>query len=148
MPPTSTRQLISSYYLAKHRLSMANIILCREIGQTRLEKLANQLKFPAKIQNRGERFGRKRKNMYLCRPYMGVRNLPQAQSGDKLRVHKVPLPSIFPSPGQEGRHEYPITSTPLSQAGLRIPPSGSSLPHLTAMHPVFCAMAYYGAVWI
>ena len=34
--------------------------------------------------------------MYLCRPYMGVRNLPQAQSGDKLRVHKVPLPSIFP----------------------------------------------------
>ena len=31
---------------------------------------------------------------------MGVRNLPQAQSGDKLRVHKVPLPSIF-SPLQD-----------------------------------------------
>ena len=67
---------------------------------------------------------------------MGVRNLPpRPRVGDKLRVHKVPLPSIFPSPGQEGRNEYPITS-PLSQAGLRIPPSGSSLPHLKAMHPV------------
>ena len=60
---------------------MANIILCREIGQTRLEKLANQLKFPAKIQNRGERFGRKRKNMYLCHPFMGVRNLPPGPEG-------------------------------------------------------------------
>ena len=45
---------------------------------------------------------------------MDVRNLPQAQSGDKLRVHKVPLPSIFPSPGQEGRHKHPITSPPLA----------------------------------
>ena len=32
---------------------------------------------------------------------MGVRNLPQAQSGDKLRVHKVPLPSISPPPLQD-----------------------------------------------
>ena len=35
--------------------------------------------------------------MYLCRPYMGVGNLPPWPGvGDKLRVHKVPLPSIFP----------------------------------------------------
>ena len=78
---------------------------------------------------------------------MDVRNLPQAQSGDKLRVHKVPLPSIFPSPGQEGRHKNPIT--PPSLAGR--PTDSTVRLFLTSSHshaPSFCAMAYYGAVWI
>ena len=74
--------------------------------------------------------------MYLCRPYMGVRNLPPGPEWRQAEsAQGAPAQHIRPSPGQEGGHEYPITS-PLSQAGLRIPPSGSSLPHLTAMHPV------------
>ena len=79
---------------------------------------------------------------------MDVRNLPQAQSGDKLRVHKVPLPSIFPSPGQEGRHKHPITP-PLSRRqayGFH----RQALPSLLSQPctQFCCAMAYYGAVWI
>ena len=79
------------------------------------KKLANQLKFPAKIQNRGERFGRKRKNMYLCRPYMGVGNLSLARSGRQAEsAQGAPARHLPPSPGQEGRHKYPITP-PLSR---------------------------------